>query len=145
MSAAQLAGVHARCFTMPPPWSEADFASFLTDPQCRLITREEGGVLQAFALFRVVLDEAELLTLATVPGARRMGHARALLAGGLAGLRAAGAQTCFLEVAADNDAAIALYRNMGFHKAGFRRSYYHAPGHASKDALVFKAVLGGAG
>ncbi|MCC5966937.1 MAG: GNAT family N-acetyltransferase [Natronohydrobacter sp.] len=145
MSAALLADLHRRCFTVPPPWSEADFAGFLADPQCRLITRCDGDHLQAFALFRIVLDEAELLTLATDPEARRKGHARALLQEGLVVAHAAGARVCYLEVAADNLPAISFYRGMGFAQAGLRRGYYHAPGLPPKDALVFRAVLDGRG
>lgn len=145
MSAALLAELHRRCFTVPAPWSEADFAGFLADPQCRLITRATGVALQAFALFRIVLDEAELLTLATEPEARRKGHARALLQEGLGVVHAAGARVCYLEVAADNLPAIALYRGMGFAQAGLRRGYYHAPGLPPTDALVFQAMLDGRG
>jgi len=141
MSAAQLAALHRRCFTIPPPWSEVYFAGFLADPQCRLITRCDGDHLQAFALFRVVLDEAELLTLATDPDARRKGHARAVMQEGLGIARSAGARVCHLEVAIENQPAIALYRGMGFVQVGQRRGYYRAPGHPPIDALVFRAEL----
>jgi ribosomal-protein-alanine N-acetyltransferase len=141
MSPAQLAELHRRCFSMPPPWSEADFAGFLADPQCRLIMRGDGSVIQAFALFRIVLDEAELLTLATQPEARRKGLARAVLQEGLALAYAAGARICYLEVAEGNLPAIALYTGAGFVRAGLRRGYYHAPGRPPMDALVFRAVL----
>ncbi|MFN3938429.1 MAG: ribosomal-protein-alanine acetyltransferase, partial [Gemmobacter sp.] len=57
---------HARCFTSPPPWSEAAFAAALADPNGFLCGEGAG-----FALGRVTLDEAELLTLAVAPEARR--------------------------------------------------------------------------
>ena len=56
--------------------------------------------------------------------ARRKGVARALMEAGLAAARQAGAGACFLEVAIDNPAAIALYERLGFSRAGLRRGYY---------------------
>lgn len=49
-----------------------------------------------------------------VPGFRGLGLGRALLARALAGFRAAGAARVYLEVTAQNAAAIRLYRSVGF-------------------------------
>ena len=136
-----LAALHQACFTRPPPWSAQDFAGLLADAQTILITRQDGDRLAAFALFRVICDEAELLTLATAPHQRRTGLAHALMLDGFAQMKARGARMCFLEVAADNMPAIALYRGLGFDPVGTRRGYYQAPGHRPCDALVFKARL----
>ena len=141
MTPETLAGLHRRCFTVPPPWSARDFAGFRADPATCLLCRCDSNALLAFALFRVICDEAELLTLATSPEHRRAGLARGLLRDGLAQIRARGARRCFLEVAADNRPAIALYSGLGFAQIGTRRGYYHAPGHAPRDALVFQARL----
>ncbi len=47
----------------------------------------------------------------------------------------------FLEVAVDNEAAIALYRRLGFHRAG-KRLYYYDRGEAGRvDALVMRLDL----
>ena len=46
----------------------------------------------------------------------------------------------FLEVAADNLAAIALYQATGFAKVGVRKGYYPHPDGA-KDALVMRRTL----
>jgi len=56
----------------------------------------------------------------------------------LAECTARGAAVAFLEVAADNAAAIGLYRATGWQQAGQRRNYY-APGLA---ALVMRHGLG---
>ncbi len=137
MSPAALAVLHAQAFERPPPWTENDFASFLKDPACFLCTRGA----DAFGLFRVAADEAELLTLATSPRMRRQGFARAVLARGLITARDRGARACFLEVAADNHAACALYTGLGFAPHGRRKGYYRKPGQPPVDALVFKARL----
>lgn len=116
-----LAHLHARCFTSPPPWSAASFAQLLQDPGVVLLADPDGT---AFALFRIVADEAELLTVATDPAARRRGRARALLARFEPLARARGVAQIFLEVAEDNLAALRLYESCGFLRNGRRPGYY---------------------
>ena len=94
---------------------------------------------QGFLLGRIAGDEAELLTLAVAPEARGQGEGRALVRGFLKDCRDRGAKAVFLEVAADNAAAIGLYRATGWSQVGQRRSYY-APG---LDALVMRHDLAG--
>lgn len=141
MSAEALAAVHAAAFRWPAPWSVPDFRAFLADQTCFLEHAHDGMALAGFALFRVAGGEAEVLTLAVVPGARRQGHARRLLVQGLAQARARGAERCFLEVAETNDAARALYCAAGFTEVGRRKGYYRRHGHAPVDALVLEAAL----
>ncbi|MBC9247332.1 ribosomal protein S18-alanine N-acetyltransferase [Paracoccus sp. 11-3] len=119
MTPVELARLHAACFTTPRPWSEADFASILTTTGAFLLTRPAG-----FLIGRVVADEAELLTVAVTPNARRTGTGRALMMEFDAASRDRGAATAFLEVAANNDPALALYRATGWQQIGQRRRYY---------------------
>ncbi|RAI57221.1 ribosomal-protein-alanine acetyltransferase [Roseicella frigidaeris] len=92
-----------------------------------------------FVLARAAGGEAEILTLAVRPPARRRGLGGALLAGALAGAVARGAAAMFLEVAAGNAAARALYAGQGFVEVGRRRRYYPD----GSDALVLRRVLTG--
>ena len=131
-----MAALHARCFTTPRPWSAAEFAALLADPLCFALTEADGVLLG-----RAVAGEAELLTLAVAPEARRQGIAARLLAGFLAEAEARQAETAFLEVAADNAPAIALYERGGFAAAGRRRAYYRRPDGAGLDALVMTRAL----
>jgi ribosomal-protein-alanine N-acetyltransferase len=88
-------------------------------------------------LIRVAADEAEILTLAVAPEARRTGLGRALLDAACEAARAAGAVRLFLEVSATNQAARALYDAAGFQQIGRRRRYY-ADG---SDALTMSLTL----
>lgn len=128
-----LAALHARCFTAPPPWSAASFAALLDSPAVFLVADPD---TRAFALGRVIAGEAELLTLATDPAARRQGLARALMARFEAGARARGAESAFLEVAEDNAPARALYAACGFAPAGRRPGYYVGPDGSRTAALI---------
>jgi ribosomal-protein-alanine N-acetyltransferase len=132
----ELAALHARCFTSPRPWSAREFAELLGDASIFLCHAPQG-----FLLGRVVVDEAELLTLAVTPEARRQGTGRQLLDDFHAECQRRGAVTAFLEVAADNLPAVALYRGSGWHESGRRRGYYRRPDAAPCDALVFVRSL----
>jgi ribosomal-protein-alanine N-acetyltransferase len=132
----ELALLHLRVFTVPRPWSVAEFAGFLADPSC-FLCHQPGG----FLLGRVIADEAELLTLAVAPEARRQGIGAALLAEFMAQSAARGAGTAFLEVAADNRAALTLYHAAGFTAVGRRRGYYTTPAGQPVDALVLRCPL----
>jgi ribosomal-protein-alanine N-acetyltransferase len=132
-----LATLHARTFRTPPPWSATDFAGFIADPLAFLLVEGDTG----FLLGRAVAGEAELLTLAVAPEARRRGLGQRLVSRFLYQARLRGADRAFLEVAADNAAAIALYESAGFSRVGQRRAYYVAPDGARIDALVLARDL----
>ena len=119
MTPAELAHLHGLCFTRPRPWQTAEFAALLDSPHAFLLSRPQG-----FLLGRVIADEAELLTLAVAPDARRQGIARDLVGSFAATSRARGAAHAFLEVAADNAAAQTLYLAAGWAESGRRRRYY---------------------
>lgn len=129
-TAATLARVHAACFPdRPRAWTAQEFDSLLQTLGCFLVTRDSRS-MDGFLLGRVVLDEAELLTLAVAPDARRRGLGRALLQGFEQAATERGARHGFLEVASDNPAAQALYHKSGWHEAGIRKGYYGPGIHA---------------
>ena len=78
------------------------------------------------------------------PAARRGGLARGLMLAALQLAAAVGAEAMFLEVAADNDAAIGLYRGLGFERIGLRPGYYPRKGDKPVDGLVYRLRLGAA-
>lgn len=134
---AALAAIHAAAFpSHPRAWSAGEIESLATAPGGFVIAEPRG-----FVLGRVVLDEAELLTIAVAPEARRQGLGAMLLAAFHQAAEARGAQSAFLEVAADNPAAIALYQGAGWQAGGRRRGYYHPPTGPAVDALVMLRAL----
>lgn len=159
MTPEALAALHAAAFTVPRPWSAAEIAGLLADPAVFLLccgssraarvssprAGEEPGAAGdepvGFLLGRVVLDEAELLTLAVHPRMQGRGIGGALVAAFLARAGARGARRAFLEVAEDNAAARALYARAGFAPVGRRRGYFHTPGGRSIDAIVMARDL----
>lgn len=129
MTPALMADIHREAFETP--WNEAAFASLIDSPGV-LVSGDERG----FIMIRVVLDEAEILTVGVRPSQRRAGIGRQLVDKALVAAAARGAQQMFLEVAQSNIAAIGLYNASGFEQVGRRKGYYaHADG-THEDALM---------
>lgn len=138
---ARLAAIHAEAFAGPDdaPWSAAAFADLLDQPGVFALDSADG-----FILMRAVADEAEILTLAVRPAARRAGLGARLVGEGVLAAAARGAARFFLEVAEDNAAARALYEKAGFAEAGRRPGYYAGAGGRRRDALLLALNLTGA-
>ena len=129
-----LAALHARSFTAP--WDAAAFRRLLSQPGCdALVVNAPAAV--GFIVVRTVVDESEVLTVAVDPDMRGRGLAGRLLAEALTRMSARGSRACYLEVAHDNDAAIALYRAHRFVPCGQRPSYY-ARGENAANAIIMK-------
>jgi [ribosomal protein S18]-alanine N-acetyltransferase len=127
-----LAAIHATSFD--DFWDADGLGQLLAAPGVVALLEDRG-----FVMIRVAADEAEILTIAVEPEARRTGIGRALVRA--ASLRAAemGAEALFLEVRIGNRAARGLYEGLGFAETGRRKGYY--AGKSPEDALVLKAGL----
>ncbi|WP_194096520.1 ribosomal protein S18-alanine N-acetyltransferase [Marivivens aquimaris] len=132
----RMADIHARSFTVPRPWSAKELDSFRSDPKVVTVSTDNG-----FAMGQVILDEAEVLTVAVDPHARRAGEGRKLMTELLSAVQARGVTRVFLEVNVNNSAAIALYRSFGFSDSGLRRGYYAVGDGTSHDALLMQVTL----
>jgi [ribosomal protein S18]-alanine N-acetyltransferase len=95
-------------------------------------------------LVRFALDEGEILLTGIVPEARRRGHAAELMGIVLEAARSAGIAQLFLEHAAGNEAAAALYGRFGFSRIGRRRAYYERRGGGREDAVTLRRDLAAA-
>lgn len=102
-----------------------------------LAFRDGAAAPDAFALWRTLGREGEILSLAVAPARRRMGAADALVEAMLKDASADGLEAMFLEVEDANAPARALYAKHGFRQVGRRRGYYRN-GH---DALVLRRDL----
>ena len=136
MTPEALAALHSKAFSATRAWSAPEFTSLLKQRGTKVC-----GTADSFALIRVVVDEAEILTLATDPKMRRLGLAKAVLADAEAVAQDAGAQTMFLEVGEDNTAAKALYATCGYTQVGRRPGYYLPKDAAPIAALVMRKEL----
>ncbi len=132
-----LAALYAAAFPNSRPWSATEFDGLLAMPTTFLVTTQNAG----FALGRVIVDEAELITLAVAPDAQRRGLGRMLLADFEITAHKRGACRLFLEVAADNPAALTLYQGQAWRESARRRGYYKRANGPDIDALIFEKHL----
>ena len=138
-AAAPMAAAHAEAFHRP--WSADDIAALAASPAVAAFGIEEGGALAGFVLVQAAGGDAEILTLAVRPPARRRGLGLALVEAAAGHARGAGAAALWLEVAEDNAAATALYRLAGFDVAGRRKGYYRRESGVRVDALMMRRTL----
>lgn len=122
-------------------WSGAQVAGALAigDTFAQLARRQGRAV--GFSLTRRLLDEAELMLVAVTPEARGGGIGRLLLDGAMSESRHRGADRMFLEVRANNDGAMALYKAAGFEVVGRRNNYYRGATGERFDAITLARDL----
>ena len=116
------------CFSVP--WSAESLKMLTHEPFFGLVATVDGK-FAAYGGMMCVLDEAQMLNVATLPEYRRRGLAREILAGLYDEARARGAVTMTLEVRESNTAARELYRNEGLYEIGMRPNYYQDPREAA--------------
>jgi [ribosomal protein S18]-alanine N-acetyltransferase len=138
--AARLAAIHESAFA--GAWDVLEFERLLAD---RAVVAD--GVFlgssepSGFVVSRIVVDEAEILTVAMTPEARGRGYSKPLLAAHLDALAHRGVLVVHLEVEEGNGPALALYRRLGFREVGRREGYYQKPDGSRAAALTMKCQL----
>ena len=137
------AALHGEAFTPlgERGWTRQDMAELLASPGVAGLLLQVDGADIGMAICRVAADESELVTIAVRPAERRRGAGRALLAAALDHVRAAGARTLFLEVAADNPGARTLYEGAGFRDVGSRPAYFRRGDRPAVDAFIMRLDL----
>lgn len=133
-----VAALERVCFSKP--WPRSMLEDELYNPNVSLVVAEgEDGAVLGYGEIGVVLDEGCLEKIAVDPAWRRQGVAEAILS---AYLRFGRAKLAFLtlEVRASNEAAIGLYKKLGFDEVGRRKGYYTEP---KEDAVLMTVEFGG--
>ncbi len=132
-----LAALHGAAFHRG--WSESEFEQLLLDRKVVAHRAMAGRNVVGFIMSRLVLDEAEILSVAVAAARRGRGLARRLLDLHLRRLAGLGARSVFLEVEEGNVAARRLYQRAGFRQVGRREGYYPATRGAA--ALILRRDL----
>ncbi len=108
------------------PWAMSSFQEEFSNPKSKIKVAEIYGEIVGFVIYRIIADEAEILSIAVKPELRRKGVAKSLLTDVLIEIKQI-VRSCFLEVRASNKEAIKLYEKLGFQQKGVRRKYYLNP------------------
>ena len=117
-------------------WTRSQCAGILPMDGVTLMVAEGGKDLLGFALYRIVVDDAELLLLAVAPDFQGNGVGGKLLGQFIDDAKKKGASKIHLEVR-DGNPATRIYEAAGFAPAGRRRNYYRGAGGRQYDALTF--------
>jgi ribosomal-protein-alanine N-acetyltransferase len=136
-----LAKLHAQGFYRG--WPREEFATYIAGHDTPIyVACDARRRIAGFAMLRLVADEAELITIAVDPKWRKKGVGLALMRALFEDLRMTPARQLFLEVAADNPAALKLYAKLGFAKVSERQGYYARADGRPATALVMARDLG---
>jgi ribosomal-protein-alanine N-acetyltransferase len=137
--AAAIAALHGASFHRG--WSDGEIERMLLDRAVVAHRAMVGRSLTGFILSRLVVDEAEILSVAVAVSRRGKGLARRLLDLHLRRLAGLGARAVFLEVDEHNTPARRLYGRAGFREVGRREAYYSAAAGKGAAALVLRRDL----
>ena len=132
------------CFPPGIAYTQMDLTGFVTRRKAITLVAEFAphtefaGVIAGFAVAQPIRNIGRILTLDILPQARRFGLGSRLMAACETRLRSAGCQQVFLETAVNNDAAVALYRKLGYEVLRTLPQYY--PTHALDAYLMGKEL-----
>ncbi|MCW5936163.1 MAG: ribosomal protein S18-alanine N-acetyltransferase [Fimbriimonadaceae bacterium] len=124
------------------PWSEQAFRNELGHDHGIFLVAIVDGKVVGFAGAWVLIDEAHVTTVAIHPTMRRKGLGEKLVLELLSRSQEKGATCATLEVRASNEAAIHLYRKLGFVDAAVRKNYY--PDNREDALVMWRYELGAA-
>lgn len=136
-----LSQIHQRCFA--PAWKKQTFDHFLEDRSMfgyKVSLIDQPHQILGFCLCRLILDEAEIITIAVHPHFRRQGIGTLLIDNTLRYLHHARALKLFLEVEETNLSALKLYKRFKFQKISKRLAYYQSP-NSHGDAIIMQKTF----
>lgn len=141
--AATLAALHQKAFPPYEAWTQAAFEALLALETTRAYASYQDGACLGLLVLQCVADQAEILTMATDPVARRQGLGRQILAHAAAEPASQTIKSWWLDVAADNPGARAFYHELGFQSDGRRPQYYKRLEGQRVDAILMSKQVGG--
>jgi len=105
-------------------WTPRRVLRSVADAATNVVVARTGNRFVGFAIMKYADDEAHLLLLAVQAGHRRRGVGSALVTWLEATARVAGIGLISLEARANNAAARAFYRELGYREVGLLEGYY---------------------
>ena len=115
-------------------------AALIGDRETVALVAHDGSRIQGFAVMQFGDERAHLVLLAVRPQQRQRGIGRRLTEWLLASARVAGIEAIELELRADNEAALAFYRRLGFAEAQLVPGYYDGQIAARRMSMRLRAA-----
>lgn len=123
--------IEKQIFSMP--WSQKSFEDACQSEDNIYLVCEMNGQIAGYCGLWTVLGEGNITNMAVSGGFRRLGIAEALMKEMEKRGMSKNVVTYFLEVRKSNEAAVNLYKKMGYVQIGVRKNFYEKP---VEDALV---------
>jgi ribosomal-protein-alanine N-acetyltransferase len=139
MDAKLLHQVHRECF--PIFWKEQEISDMLMTSGTKAWLAR-AGLPVGMLMTRSQFEQAEILTICVTPKSQHTGIASKMMKASEQDMANYGVKKIFLEVAANNPAAIGLYTKLGYAETNRRKGYYKQPDGTVVDALVMSKELG---
>jgi ribosomal-protein-alanine N-acetyltransferase len=133
---AELVFLERQCFTQT--WTFKQYQEILDQDNYKVLGIFSDNRLNAYIVFCLTQDEAEIINLAVHPEFRNMGLARSLISKTIDICAQAKVKKIFLEVRPSNLPALSVYRGSGFVEVARRKKYYQGD---HEDALVLSLNL----
>lgn len=134
-----LTKIHIECF--PRYWNRQAFTDFFSVENTFAILVENYDQPVAMIVYRIVFEQADILTIAVLPAFRKKGIAKKLIGDALEHCKKLGAKKLFIDVEVGNEAALKLYENTGFKQISRRKLYYQQLDGSLTDSLVMSKKL----
>lgn len=122
------------------PYPQAAFLDLLDTNGSVALMACDGPTAVGFVIVRIILDEAEIISVGVDPIRQGQGIGAQLMHAAMA-FAAKKAAALYLEVGADNPAALHLYLKLGFEHIGLRKNYYRRADRSRVDAHTMKCDL----
>ncbi|MDD4561683.1 MAG: ribosomal protein S18-alanine N-acetyltransferase [Syntrophomonadaceae bacterium] len=128
--------IEQKCFTLP--WSRESYRGELKNNFATYLVCDFEGKIAGYGGIWVVFEDAHITNVAVDPDFRQSGMGTALMQELEQKARDKKAQRILLEVRPSNEAALAMYRNLGYSPTGLRQNYYSDNG---EDAIIMTKFL----
>jgi len=123
------------------PWSEGIFKDcFRTMSYTNWVCEAPDDLIAGYCIISIAVGEAHIMNVSVSPRFQRKGVGRKMLEHLIEYARPR-AETILLEVRPSNQAAINLYRKLGFRQIGIRKDYYPARFGGREDAIMLQLDL----
>lgn len=126
--------------TFPSPWSRAAFLNELLANEFSQswVALDSQNKIVAYLVAWHIVDEIHIANIAVDPRVRRLGLGEWMMKVLLEEAKERGISIAHLEVRVSNEAAINLYKKLGFEIVGRRKNYYKEE---QEDAILMSFVL----
>ena len=134
-----LTAIHADGFANY--WDIESFNDLFGTPGTIALIAEWDEKPVGILVYRVVYEQADIITVAVLQEYRRQGVGHQLLRQAMQEVKQLGAKAMFLDVEDGNAAGLALYARYGFNQINRRKLYYRQKDGSYTDALVMTCKL----